>query len=75
MGFDGWVKVIGVIVACWTTFYVGKALMPFARRVITWAILPAERRLFQWLQDRAASRALGIDIEILRARRKIDGYG
>lgn len=75
MGFDGWVKVIGVIVSCWTTFYVGKAVMSFAGRAIAWAMLPSERRMLQWLQDRAASRALGIDIAILRARRKIDGYG
>ena len=75
MSFEGWVKVIGFIAAYWTAVYVGKAFLSFAGRAISWAILPSEKRMLQWLQDRAASRALGIDIAILRARRKIDGYG
>jgi hypothetical protein len=33
-------------------------------------LLPLERRAFQWLQDRATARALGIDIDIIRVRRK-----
>ena len=31
-----------------------------------------ERALYDWLQDRATARALGMDIDLVRARRKID---
>jgi hypothetical protein len=36
---------------------------------------PMEHRLFQWLQDRATSRFLGIDIGVVRARRRMDIAG
>ena len=39
-------------------------------RLIERLLLPIERRVFQWLQDRATARALGIDIDIIRVRRK-----
>lgn len=35
-------------------------------------VLPLEVRVLAWLQDRAAARALGVDLDILRIRRKID---
>lgn len=35
-------------------------------------LFPFEARLLQWLQDRASARALGVDVGIIRARRKID---
>lgn len=75
MSFEGWVNVISIVAGFWAAVYFAKFLIGAASRFFGWAFGPAERRLLQWLQDRAAARALGIDIEILRARRKIDGYG
>lgn len=36
---------------------------------------PVERIALQWLQDRAMSRALGVDIDIIRVRRRIETTG
>lgn len=35
-------------------------------------ILPVESRILTLLQDRATARILGIDVGVIRARRKID---
>lgn len=36
------------------------------------ALLPLENRLFQWLQDRAMARALGVPLDLVQARRRIE---
>jgi len=41
-------------------------------RMIDRMLRPIERRILQWLQDRAMARALGVDIDIIRVRRKIE---
>lgn len=33
-------------------------------------LLPVERKALQWLQDRATARTLGLDITVIRVRRK-----
>lgn len=59
-----WAVIIGVWLLKVTGIGAGK--------LVERLCLPAERRIFQWLQDRAAARALGMDIDIIRARRKIE---
>jgi hypothetical protein len=58
------------------SFWVGLWLLKMmAKAVPTWTgklVLPLEVRVLSWLQDRATARALGVDLDILRARRKID---
>lgn len=50
-------------------------LVPTLRYAIAAALLPLERFLLQWLQDRAMARALGIDAAVVRMRRRLDGHG
>jgi len=64
-------KVIAIGVGGWTAFYVGRSILSW----ISKNPLPLERTFLQLLQDRAAARALEIDREVLKARRKIDGHG
>lgn len=71
LSFDGWMQIIGIGVIGWSAYYAGRALL----RAIAAKPLPLERSLLQVLQDRAAARALGIDREVLKARRKMDGHG
>ena len=57
-----------VIIGLWLLKVAGMGLALLIERVL----LPTEIRALQWLQDRAMSRALHIDIDIIRARRKIE---
>lgn len=41
-------------------------------RMIERLLRPVESRTLQWLQDRAMSKALGVDVDIIRARRRIE---
>lgn len=41
-------------------------------RLIERMILPMETRLLRFLRERAMARSLGVDIEIIRARRRIE---
>lgn len=58
------------------SFWIGLWLLKkMAMAVPAWIgklVLPLEVRVLAWLQDRAAARALGVDLDILRIRRKID---
>lgn len=49
-----------------------KLLMPCLGRFIQRLFLPLESRLLRLLQERAMARALGVDIEVIRARRRIE---
>lgn len=75
MSFDGWVKVIGLVASIWTAYYVGGWFLRCLSIGFSLLIRPMEVRLLGYLQDRATARTLGVDIDVLRARRKIDGYG
>jgi hypothetical protein len=67
----GIVLVGGLYVALlfWHAF---KWLARVAFRSIAQSFLPVESRILALLQDRATARALGMDVGIIRARRKID---
>lgn len=57
-----------VIVGVWLLKVIAVRI---ARAAGRW-LYPAEAWLLAWLQDRAAARTLGIDIDVLRFRRKVD---
>lgn len=59
-----WVVIIGL----WLLKVAAIGAVRLADRMLQ----PIERRMLQWLQDRAMSRTLGLDVEIIRARRKIE---
>jgi len=53
-------------------FYLARAIFGLIWRFLVHGLLPLELRLLQLLQDRSTSRTLGIDIDVLRFRRKVD---
>lgn len=58
--------------AWWGGLWLLKVTAIAARNGIERFLLPAERRLLQWLQDRAVARTLGADIDVVRFRRKVE---
>lgn len=70
--FLGVLKIIGVGIAAWSGIYLLKFIAISLGRLFERALLPIERRLLTWLQDRATARVLGIDTEIVRQRRKME---
>ena len=66
------VKILGVIAAIYIGLLVIKRLAIFTAALLERAAYPLEARLLTWLQDRATSRVLGVDVEIVRQRRKMD---
>jgi uncharacterized membrane protein YfbV (UPF0208 family) len=56
--------------------WLGLFVLWLAKDIVFWlarrAFMPIETRLLTWLQDRATSRTLGIDIDVIRMRRKIE---
>ena len=63
-------RTIGIGVAGIIALWAIKVTVIALARMTERALLPIERRIFQWLQDRATARTLGIDIDIIRVRRK-----
>lgn len=61
-------------VAYWGGLWLLKRLFPAAAHALGVILLKPERRLLQWLQDRAMARSIGVDLDVLRARRKIDRH-
>jgi hypothetical protein len=59
-----WVVIIGIWLLKISAF--GTA------RVVDRMLRPLESRLLQWLQDRAMARALGVPVEIVKVRRRIE---
>lgn len=57
-----------VIIGLWLLKVIGFGI----GRLIERLLLPIERHVLQWLQDRSMARTLGMDIDIIRARRKIE---
>lgn len=41
-------------------------------RALVTSCLPIEERTLQWLQDRAMARALGVDVDVVRMRRRME---
>lgn len=57
-----------VIIGLWLLKVTGIGLGRLVERLL----LPVEHRILQWLQDRAMARTLGTDVDLIRARRKIE---
>jgi hypothetical protein len=66
------VRIIAIIWAVIIGVWLLKVTVSGAVRMVDCLLRPLERRMLQWLQDRATARTLGIDIDIIRARRKIE---
>lgn len=67
-GFIG----LGSVVFAVIVLYLARAIIGMLWRFLARCCLPLELRLLRLLQDRSTSRTLGIDIDVLRLRRKID---
>ena len=61
-----------LIAAFWVALWVLKVTAIGTVRTIDHALRPIERVILLWLQDRAMARALGVDIDTIRVRRKIE---
>jgi len=60
------------IAAFWLGLWLLKVVASTGSQMIGKILLPLEIRVLSWLQDRATSRTLGIDIDVIRFRRKVD---
>lgn len=67
-GFIG----LGSVVLAVIALYIARSLVVWLWRALMCLLLPLERRLLQFLQDRATSRTLGVDIDVIRVRRRIE---
>lgn len=63
---------VAFIVLFWFGLWLLKKLFFGASDLFQKSAMPFERSTLQWLQDRAMARALGVDIDIIRVRRKIE---
>lgn len=66
------IKTIGIVAGCYAAFMFLRFSSRLLGRWVMRRLEPTEAKLLQWLQDRATARALGVDVGIIRARRKID---
>lgn len=66
------VRIIAFIWAVIIGLWLLKVTAVGVARMIDRMLRPIERRVLQWLQDRAMARALGVDIDIIRVRRRIE---
>lgn len=66
------VRTVSIGVAAIIALWLFKVMATGAASMIERILQPIERTALQWLQDRAMARALGIDTDIIRARRKIE---
>lgn len=67
----GLILVGGLFVAClaWIVLkHIGAAIF---RAVVT-SFLPLETKTLEWLQDRAMARTLGVDVDVVRMRRRME---
>jgi len=64
--------IIGAAVVAWVAWLVLKAVVISAAKLVAASYLPVELKMLEWLQDRAVARTLGIDVEVVAARRRID---
>jgi hypothetical protein len=63
---------IGLVFSFWLAFYLCKAILGFLLLTLLNLSRPAESRLLNYLQDRAVARTLGIPVDVVRMRRRID---
>lgn len=70
---DQAISVVCVVAAVWASVVVLHILweiLTFTVRMLSDFLRPIECSALQFLQDRALARALGVDVDILRIRRK-----
>jgi len=61
----------GLFIAC-LTWIALKGVAVAAFRGIVTSFLPLETKTLEWLQDRAMARALGVDPDVVRMRRRME---
>ena len=66
------VRIIAIIWAVIIGLWLLKVSAMGAAKLIDRAFLPIERRIYQWLQDRAMARTLGVPVDVVRIRRRIE---
>lgn len=66
------VRILGGLWAIIIGLWLLKVTAIGAARLIERMLAPTEARVLQWLQDRAMARALGVPVEIVRVRRRIE---
>ena len=64
--------IIGAAFAACVGWLVLKMLVVAAAKLVAASYLPAELKMLEWLQDRNVARTLGIDADIVAARRRIE---
>lgn len=64
--------VLGAMFAAFVAWAIFKRIAAALFRAIITSCLPIEERTLQWLQDRAMARALGVDVDVVRMRRRME---
>ena len=65
-------KALALVWAVIVGFWLLKVVVLWCVRAAGHLLYPLVAPLLGWLQDRATARTLGIDIDVLRFRRKVD---
>ena len=60
------------IAAFWIGLWFLKMAAVAISKLTERAFLPIERHIYQWLQDRAMARMLGVPVDVVRVRRRIE---
>ena len=66
------IRIIAIIWAVIIGLWLLKVSAMGAAKLIDPAFLTVERRIYQWLQDRAKARPLGVPVDVVRIRRRIE---
>jgi hypothetical protein len=61
----------GLFIACLAWIAI-KWVAAAAFRGIVTSFLPFETKTLEWLQDRAMARAIGVDVDVVRMRRRME---
>lgn len=64
--------VLGGLFAAFVAWAIFKRLVAALFRAVITSFLPLETKTLEWLQDRAMARALGIDVDVVRMRRRME---
>lgn len=64
--------VLGGLFAAFVAWAILKRVAVALFRAMVTSCLPIEERTLQWLQDRAMARALGVDVDVVRMRRRME---
>ena len=64
--------VLGGMFAVFVAWAIFRRVFAVLFRALITSCLPIEERTLQWLQDRAMARALGVDVDVVRMRRRME---